>query len=183
VRTTQPKILRTLEAAEVAEAISVLSHAIETRHGALSEIALVGIANGGVPLAERLAARLATLRSWTVYCGTVNIAYHRDDIGSRPVPMVSHPTHAPFDLDGATVILVDDVVSSGRSVRAGLNELFDLGRPSRVEVATLFDCLNYRLPLRADYCGIAEKIPEGQSVKVHLDNVDPANDRIEISQG
>ncbi len=143
-------------------------------------LALVGIANGGIDLARRLAAGLETALGREVPCGIVDISFHRDDIGKRPITKISMPTELPFAVDDRTVLLVDDVFFSGRTVRAALNELFDQGRPQSIQFAVLFDRGHHRLPLRPDFAGFTEAIEPERKVRVALDNDDPARDRITI---
>jgi pyrimidine operon attenuation protein/uracil phosphoribosyltransferase len=128
-----------------------------------------------VILAQRLAAKIPEAR-----VGTVDISFHRDDIGRHPIPKEFVPTQIPADVNGATVILADDVLFSGRTVKAALDEIFDHGRPAKVELAILVDRGGRRLPFGADYCGIALATTERQKVIVMLDPKNPANDSIHI---
>jgi pyrimidine operon attenuation protein/uracil phosphoribosyltransferase len=166
---------------EIHAAIRRLSAAIAERHGATSPILLLGIANGGVELARRVAADLAQLSpSLSLRLGTVDISFHRDDIARNPIPKEFAPTHIPGDVNDATVILVDDVLFSGRTVKAALDELFDHGRPNRVELAILVDRGGRRMPFAADYCGLTLETTEEQKVVVILDPIQPELDRIRV---
>lgn len=126
---------------------------------------LVGIANGGLGLTNLLAQELG-LGGPT---GLVNAVFHRDDIGLKPIPKNFQPTELNFDIDGARIVLVDDVFASGRTVRAALNELFDHGRPAEVRLAVLIDTRQPRLPLRPDFVGLDWQPPSRQKVQLHLD--------------
>ena len=173
----------TIGSAEVQAAIQRLAGAIVTRHGRDRPLLLLGIANGGVELARRLARHLAAGRppGAAVVAGTVDISFHRDDIGRHPIPKEFAPTHIPADVDGATVILVDDVLFSGRTVKAALDELFDHGRPAKVELAVLVDRGGRLLPLAADYTGLTLAPERAEKVVVLLDPQDPRRDRIAVS--
>jgi len=153
--------------------------AISTRHPRPEKLLLLGIANGGIALARRLAQNLAQSRnSPAVQTGTLDISFHRDDIGRFPIPKEYAPTHIPSDVHGATVVLVDDVLFSGRTVKAALDELFDHGRPAKVELAILIDRGGRRLPFAADYCGMTLSIEAHEKVVVTLDAKDPRRDAL-----
>ncbi len=158
-------------------AIASVATAIARRHRATPELLLLGIANGGIELAARLARLLAT-NGVNCGCGTIDISFHRDDIGRHPIPKEFVPTMIPQDVNGATVILVDDVLHSGRSVKAALDELFDHGRPASVELAVLIDRGGRRLPLAPTYCGLTLDVPDTDKVVVHLEPRKPHRDRL-----
>ncbi len=165
------------DAQAIHQAIERVASAIASRHVKTDRLLLLGIANGGIVLAERLAKRLkkAGLQPGT---GTIDISFHRDDIGRNPIPKEFSPTIIPHDVNGATVILVDDVLYSGRTVKAALDELFDHGRPTHVELAVLVDRGGRRLPIAADYCGLTLVATNHVKVVVHLDATHPAKDSI-----
>lgn len=160
----------TLDADQLHAAIDRLETEIRARHGSQPAVLLLGIANGGMELNRRLGQRLGAPT------GTLDISFHRDDIGSKPIPKEFAPTHIPADVDGATVILVDDVLFSGRTVKAALDELFDHGRPRAVELAVLIDRGGRKLPFAPDYCGTTVEASPDQKVVVRLDPQDPARD-------
>ena len=112
--------------------------------------------------------------------GTLDISFHRDDIGRNPIPKEFVPAHIPADVNGANVVIVDDVLFSGRTVKAALDELFDHGRPARVELAILVDRGGRRLPFAADYCGLTIEAGENEKVVVRLDPADPKKDTLTI---
>ena len=165
---------KTIDFREVHAAIERLAAAIEVRHRNRRDLLVLGIANGGIPLARRLGARLGIKR-----VGDLDISFHRDDIGKHPIPKEFTPTLLPADVDGATVILVDDVLFTGRTVKAALDELFDHGRPATVELAVLVDRGGHRLPVVADFVGTTLAAGEDEEVLVSLGD-DPARDRIDI---
>ncbi|MBI5693420.1 MAG: bifunctional pyr operon transcriptional regulator/uracil phosphoribosyltransferase PyrR [Verrucomicrobia bacterium] len=153
---------KTIGPGEIEAAIARLAAAISARHPDPSRLLLLGIANGGVELARRLATRLAAP------AGVLDVSFHRDDIGRHPIPKESAPTVLPREITGAEILLVDDVIFTGRTVKAALDELFDHGRPARVELAVLVDRGCRRLPFLADYVGLAIPTGEGEKVAVHL---------------
>ncbi len=163
------------DAPAINAAIARVADAIAARHRGSPNLLLLGIANGGIVLADRLAALLdrAGVRAGR---GTLDISFHRDDIGRHPIPKEFSPTVIPHDINGATVILVDDVLYSGRTVKAALDELFDHGRPACVELAVLVDRGGRRLPFAATYCGLTLEVPASDKVVVRLDPRNPARD-------
>jgi pyrimidine operon attenuation protein/uracil phosphoribosyltransferase len=167
---------KTIGAREVHAAIERLAVDILARHPEPGGLLVLGIANGGIPLARRLGARLGAHR-----VGGLDISFHRDDLGRHPIPREFPATLLPGDLDGANVLLVDDVLFTGRTIKAALDELFDHGRPSRVELAVLVDRGHRRLPVAPDYTGAALPVGPEETVLVALDEADPRRDRILIS--
>lgn len=134
---------------------------------------ILGIANGGIEFARRLTARIPQAS-----LGTLDISFHRDDIGQNPIPKEFMPTQIDGDIDGATVVLADDVLFSGRTVKAALDELFDHGRPSKVELAVLVDRGGRKLPFVPDYCGLSIQTADTEKVIVKLDAKSAAQDEI-----
>lgn len=169
----------TPDAPALAAAIRRLATAIADRHRATPHLLLLGIANGGRVLASRLVRHLHA-SGLACGAGTIDISFHRDDIGRHPIPKEFAPTAIPHDIHGATVILVDDVLHSGRTVKAALDELFDHGRPDRVELAVLVDRGGRRLPLAADYRGLTLAAPDDAKVVIRLDPRRPALDSLII---
>ncbi len=167
------------DAKMVEQALGTVVAAIIRRHHQTARLLLLGIANGGIVLTNRLAQRL---RAEGLVCGTgtIDISFHRDDIGRQPIPKEFSPTIIPHDVNGAAVILVDDVVYSGRTVKAALDELFDHGRPDTVELAVLVDRGGRRLPIAPDYCGLKFAGNDAQKVRVHLDPTQSGKDSISI---
>jgi len=165
---------KTIGSREVHAAIERLAAAIEARHRHTRGLLVLGIANGGIALARRLCARLGIKR-----VGDLDISFHRDDIGSHPIPKEFTPTLLPGDVNDATVLLVDDVLFTGRTVKAALDELFDHGRPAKVELAVLVDRGSRRLPVVADFSGATLAAAESEDVVVSLHD-DPERDRIDI---
>jgi pyrimidine operon attenuation protein/uracil phosphoribosyltransferase len=171
--TAVPKA-KTIGSSEIQAAIERLADAILARHSDPAGLLFLGVANGGVELARRLALKLLAR------AGTLDVSFHRDDIGRHPIPKEFAPTHIPADVHGATIILVDDVLFSGRTVKAALDELFDHGRPTKVELAVLVDRGGRRLPLAADYVGIDLVTPQSEKVVVSLDPQDARRDALRL---
>jgi pyrimidine operon attenuation protein / uracil phosphoribosyltransferase len=137
---------------------------------------LLGIANGGIELARRLAERLDV--AW----GILDISFHRDDIGLNPIPAERHPSRIPMDITDRRVVLVDDVLHTGRTLKAALDELFDHGRPATVELLILVDRGGRRLPFAPTYLGLSLSPRPDQKVRVHLDPASPARDRLTLEE-
>lgn len=165
---------KTIGSEEIHAAIERLAAAISERH-AKAPLLLLGIANGGVELARRLAGKLKAKT------GTLDVSFHRDDIGRNPIPKEFAPTHIPADVHGAHVVLVDDVLFSGRTVKAALDELFDHGRPAKVELAVLVDRGGRLLPFAADYVGLTLHPGPQQKVVVTLDPENRKRDTVQLA--
>jgi pyrimidine operon attenuation protein/uracil phosphoribosyltransferase len=164
-----------LEAADVSRALSRIAHEIDERTKGADDIVLLGIPTRGVALAQRIAGRLAEIQGHEVPVGSLDITMYRDDIRMKKARALL-PTSIPAGgLDGKTVILVDDVLFSGRTVRAALDALGDIGRPRLVQLAVLVDRGHRELPIRADYVGKNLPTSLREVVKVSLiehDDVD-----------
>jgi len=160
-----------LSAADVARVVDRMAHqVIEKCAGA--DVVLVGIPTRGAPLARRLAARIESFSGTPVDVGTVDITLYRDDLRTRGVRALEETVLPERGIDGRLVVLVDDVLYSGRSVRAALDALRDLGRPRAVQLAVLVDRGHRELPIRADYVGKNLPTSRGQQVRVHLAETD-----------
>jgi pyrimidine operon attenuation protein/uracil phosphoribosyltransferase len=165
---------KTIGSEEIHAAIKRLATAISERHPATDCLLFLGVANGGVELARRLALELKAK------AGTLDVSFHRDDIGSNPIPKEFAPTHIPADVNGASIMLVDDVLFSGRTTKAALDELFDHGRPAKVELTVLVDRGRRLLPITANYAGFTLAPDANEDVVVTLDPKNPALDSIRI---
>jgi pyrimidine operon attenuation protein / uracil phosphoribosyltransferase len=148
-----------------------IAHEIAERNESPTGLVLVGIQRGGVFLGQRLAELLRDIWKTAIPMGALDVTMHRDDLDNRLVPHV-HPTAVPFDVTGKTVVLVDDVLFSGRTVRAALDALNDLGRPRRVQLAVLVDRGHREFPIKADFVG--KNLPTSlmESVCVRLKEID-----------
>jgi pyrimidine operon attenuation protein/uracil phosphoribosyltransferase len=167
-----------LDAEQVARTLSRIAHEIIERNDDLESVALVGIHTRGVPLAQRL-RRLVEERSGVeLELGQLDITFHRDDVHvrsgtapRRPQPVV-RDTRLEFELEGRTVILVDDVLYTGRTIRAAIDALIEYGRPERVQLAVLADRGHRELPIRPDYVGKNLPTARGDRVQVELNEID-----------
>jgi pyrimidine operon attenuation protein/uracil phosphoribosyltransferase len=135
-------------------------------------LAIVGIHRRGAILADRIRALTSELTQAPVPLGTVDISFYRDDLATRPRAPVVHSTQLDFPLDGRTIVIVDDVLYTGRTVRSAIDVIFDYGRPARVQLATLIDRGHRELPIRPDYVGKNLPTAQDQRVNVHVDEVD-----------
>ncbi len=159
-----------MDAAAVQRALRRMAHEIIERNGGTDGLVLIGLQIGGVFLAERLAGLLGQIDGRPVSVGSLDVAMHRDDIGLRPV-MVQAPTVISVDLTGRTVVLVDDVLYTGRTVRAALDAVCDFGRPRAVQLAVMVDRGHRELPIRADYVGKNLPTRAEEMVDVSTDGV------------
>jgi pyrimidine operon attenuation protein/uracil phosphoribosyltransferase len=162
---------RVMDAEAIRRALVRIAHEILERNRSAHHLALVGIRTRGAPLARRLADAIAAIEGVAVPVGTVDITRYRDDRPDRPPPVVT-PAPLPFDVTGRTVVLVDDVLYTGRTVRAAMDALVDLGRPAGIQLAVLVDRGHRELPIRADYVGKNLPTARREHVAVRLVEVD-----------
>lgn len=168
-----------LSAENVREALARISTEIARSNPDTAKLALIGLPTRGVTLAQRIAAELHHATGVAVPVGQIDITFHRDDLElRRPIP---HVTDIPFDITDRIIVLVDDVLYTGRSVRAALNALNDLGRPEAVRLATLIDRGHRRLPIAADYVGQVLKTEFADNVAVRVKEVDGI-DAVEVQK-
>ncbi|MCP3977561.1 MAG: bifunctional pyr operon transcriptional regulator/uracil phosphoribosyltransferase PyrR [bacterium] len=160
-----------MDSADVGRAVRRVAHEITEGNRGAGEIVLVGIETRGIPLAERIQRELASIEGADVPVGTLDIGPYRDDLSSRP-PRAESRTDIPMSIDGRTVVLVDDVLYTGRTIRAALDALADIGRPARIQVAVLVDRGHRELPIRTDYVGKNLPTSEKERVTVQLREVD-----------
>jgi pyrimidine operon attenuation protein/uracil phosphoribosyltransferase len=160
-----------MDATAVQRAVWRMAHEIIERNKGLEGLVLVGLQTGGVRLAEQLADALEAIEAVRAPVGTLDVALHRDDIGLRPV-LPEAPTDIAFDLTSRVVVLVDDVLFTGRTVRAALDALNDFGRPRAVQLAVMIDRGHRELPIRPDYVGKNLPTRRDEVVNVHEDGVD-----------
>ena len=161
-----------MDAARIARTLSRIAHEIVERHPDMKGLALVGVRSRGVPLARRLAKMLADAQGTAPLLGALDITLYRDDFTTIAAQPVTKGTDIPFSIDGRTVVVVDDVLFTGRTVRAALDELIDFGRPARIELAVLIDRGHRELPIRADYVGKTITTARDQVVQVLLTEED-----------
>jgi pyrimidine operon attenuation protein/uracil phosphoribosyltransferase len=155
-----------LEAADVTRALTRIAHEIIERNRGAEGVVLLGIPTRGVPLARRIAAKVAEVEGTTIPVGSLDVTMYRDDLRTRGIRPLEETDVPPGGIDGTTVVLVDDVLFSGRTIRAALDALTDLGRPAAVQLAVLVDRGHRELPIRADYVG--KNIPTSLREAVHV---------------
>jgi len=154
-----------LDALAIQRALTRIAHEIAERNENDKAVALVGIPVGGDYLAARLAKILAGIWNHPVPVGILDTTMHRDDLDQRAAPTV-HPTDIPFDVTGKTIVLVDDVLFSGRTTRAAMDALNDFGRPKKIQLAVLIDRGHRELPIKADFIG--KNVPTALAEKISL---------------
>ena len=161
-----------LTADDIRRAVRRIAHEIVERNQGVDAIVLVGMRTRGVPLAERLAAAIEEFEGQRVPVGALDIGLYRDDISSMELGPRIQPTDISISIDGRRVVLVDDVLYTGRSIRAALDALTDFGRPSQIQLAVLVDRGHRQLPIRPDYVG--KNIPTSlqEEVEVVLEEID-----------
>ena len=163
-----------MDADRMGRALTRISHEILERNRGLDEIALVGIRTRGVPLARRISRSLHEINGDDVPTGALDITLYRDDLMRHPVgpqPLVRR-TEIPFSIDDRKILLVDDVLYTGRTIRAALDALIDFGRPQAIQLVVLVDRGHRELPIKADYVGKNLPTSLKQSVQVHLQEID-----------
>jgi pyrimidine operon attenuation protein/uracil phosphoribosyltransferase len=161
-----------LDAEDIRRALTRIAHEIVERDKGPEGIALVGIANRGDDLARRLAAEIHAIEGTTVPVGALDITFYRDDIGMKAEAPEVHETRVDFDINGKTVVLVDDVLFTGRTIRAAMDALMDFGRPFRIRLAVLVDRGHRELPIRADFVGKNVPTRRTDDVRVRVREVD-----------
>jgi pyrimidine operon attenuation protein/uracil phosphoribosyltransferase len=156
----------------VQRALTRMAHEIAERNPQATALALVGIHRRGAFLARRLNDLLEELLDTEIPLGDLDIGFYRDDVSSRPDAPIVHASHIDFDVTGRTVVIVDDVLFTGRTVRAAIEALFDYGRPERVQLAVLADRGHRELPIRPDYVGKNLPTSRGEHVYVRVRELD-----------
>lgn len=168
-----------LDADDLRRAHTRIAHEIVERNHGADRLVLIGLYTRGITIARRLAAVIESFEEVAVPVGALDVAFYRDDIALRPVQPLG-PTEVPVDVTGRTVVLVDDVLFTGRTVRAALDALTELGRPTAVQLAVLVDRGHRELPVRADFVGKNLPTKRSEDVRVHLAETDGGTDGIEL---
>ena len=159
-----------LDAEQIQRALTRISHEISERNRGLDDVVIVGLQTGGVGIAERLAEILLEIEDVELPVGRLDVALYRDDIGLRPV-LPEAVTDIPVDLDGTVVVLVDDVLYTGRTIRAAMDALTDFGRPRAIQLAVMVDRGHRELPIRPDFVGKNLPTRRDEVVDVSLEAV------------
>ena len=170
-----------LDADRISRTLTRIAHEILERNRGVDELALVGIRTRGVPIAKRLARAIRDINRHDVPTGALDITLYRDDLMRHavgPQPLI-RKTEIPFSIDDKKILLVDDVLYTGRTIRAALDALIDFGRPKAIQLVVLVDRGHRELPIKADYVGKNLPTSMSQSVQVHLTEID-GRDQVEI---
>jgi pyrimidine operon attenuation protein / uracil phosphoribosyltransferase len=176
-----------LDESAIAKSLTRIAHEIIEANPELDAVALVGIHTRGVPLAHRLRRLIHELSGEEIALGSLDITFYRDDVQVRAGEPPRHPqplvraTKLDFPLEGRTVVLVDDVLYTGRTIRAAIDALFDYGRPARVQLACLADRGHRELPIRPDYVGKNLPTARSERIQVHLVEVDEVDEVLLVS--
>jgi pyrimidine operon attenuation protein/uracil phosphoribosyltransferase len=153
-------------------AITRIAHEILEKNKGTKDLVLIGIRTRGVPLAERLASKIEEIEGVNIKTGILDITLYRDDLSTVSQQPIVHRTEIPFDITGKKVVLVDDVLFTGRTVRAALDALIDLGRPKQIQLAIMIDRGHRELPIRADYVGKNLPTSKREVVDVNFEEID-----------
>jgi pyrimidine operon attenuation protein/uracil phosphoribosyltransferase len=172
---------RLLQEGEILRAVTRIAHEILERNKGAGQLVLAGIAARGDDLARRLAAEIARIEGAEIPVGVLDITFYRDDIGLRAEAPEVRETRIPFDVTGKTVVLVDDVLFTGRTIRAAMDALMDFGRPRAIQLAVLVDRGHRELPIRADFVGKNVPTRNSELVRVLLKETD-GTDAVEVGE-
>ncbi len=171
-----------MDAQEMARTLSRISHEIIERNKGSQNVALIGIRTGGVHLAQRLASRIQQIEQRDIPCGELDITLYRDDLSIRKDQPEIRKTSIPFNISDLTIVLVDDVLFTGRTIRAALDGLMDFGRPAEIQLAVLVDRGHRQLPIRANYVGKSIPTAREEDVQVFFEELGQV-DRVSILTG
>src|SRR6266704_5700440 len=173
-----PSAVLVMDAEEMRRVLRRITHEITEGNPQLEKVVLAGIPLRGVEIAQRIAAFIHDIENINVETGVIDVAMHRDDVGTRPELPIVHASNLPLPLEGCTVIIVDDVLYTGRTVRAALDAINSFGRPARIQLAALVDRGHRELPIRADYVGKNLPTRAHERVRVRLEQTDTARDAV-----
>jgi len=171
-----------LDHQDISRALTRITHEILEKNRDSDGLVLLGIPTRGVDLARRIATRMSEVEGRAIVAGALDVTMYRDDLRLKPARALEH-TDIPDDVDGKVVVLIDDVLMSGRTIRAALDALSDLGRPRAVQLAVLIDRGHRELPIRADYVGKNLPTSLAEQVKVRLTETDDQADSVSIEEG
>jgi len=171
-----------LNASDIERVLVRIAHEILEHNKGAKNIAFVGIKTRGVPLAQRLAKIIQGMEQVDIPVGSLDITLYRDDVSSLSFKHVVQQTYVPFDITNKQVILVDDVFYTGRSIRAALDALIDLGRPETIQLAVLIDRGHRELPIRADFVGKNVPTARNEEIKVYVSEVDAVDKAVVMRQ-
>ena len=167
-----------MDAEAMRRALRRVAHEIIERNPQLEKVVLAGIPSRGVEIARRIAAFIREIENMNVQTGVIDVAMHRDDVGTRPELPVVRASELPLPLEGRTVVIVDDVLYTGRTVRAAMDAISSFGRPARIQLAVLIDRGHRELPIRPDYVGKNLPTATGEQIQVRLQETDNEPDAV-----
>jgi pyrimidine operon attenuation protein/uracil phosphoribosyltransferase len=178
--TQQQQTVLVMDAESIRKAIRRIAHEIIERNDDLSQVVIAGIPTRGVEIARRIVGHIEAIEGIRPGFGIVDVSMHRDDISTRGRPTTVVPTQLPIALEGRTIVLVDDVLFTGRSCRAALDAITSFGRPARIQYAVLVDRGHRELPIRADYVGKNLPTARGERIRVRFENLDGMPDSVSV---
>ena len=167
-----------MDAEAMRRALRRVAHEIIERNPRLEKVVLAGIPSRGVEIARRIAAFIREIENINVQTGVIDVAMHRDDVGTRPELPVVRASELPLPLEGRTVVIVDDVLYTGRTIRAAMDAISSFGRPARIQLAVLIDRGHRELPIRPDYVGKNLPTATGEQIQVRLQETDNEPDAV-----
>ena len=167
-----------MDAEAMRRALRRVAHEMIERNPQLEKVMLAGIPSRGVEIARRIAAFIREIENINVQTGVIDVAMHRDDVGTRPELPVVRASELPLPLEGRTVVIVDDVLYTGRTVRAAMDAISSFGRPARIQLAVLIDRGHRELPIRPDYVGKNLPTATGEQIQVRLQESDNEPDAV-----
>ena len=176
--TSSDKSILVMDGPAIRRALRRIAHEIIERNPDLSQVVLAGIPSRGNEIARRIADTISGIEKISVPAGTLDVAMHRDDVGTRAELPRMQASHLPLPLENKTVIIVDDVFFTGRTARAAMDAIGSFGRPARIQLATLIDRGHRELPIRVDYVGKNLPTAPGERVRLRLENVDGEPDAV-----
>ena len=167
-----------MDAEAMRRALRRVAHEIIERNPRLEKVVLAGIPSRGVEIARRIAAFIREIKNINVQTGVIDVAMHRDDVGTRRELPVVRASKLPLPLEGRTVVIVDDVLYTGRTIRAAMDAISSFGRPARIQLAVLIDRGHRELPIRPDYVGKNLPTATGEQIQVRLEETDNEPDAV-----
>jgi pyrimidine operon attenuation protein / uracil phosphoribosyltransferase len=179
---TSDAAVPTMDAEAIRRALQRIAHEIIERNPQLTDVVLTGIPSRGVEIAQRIAALIHQIREINVETGVIDVAMHRDDVGTRSELPIVRESKLPLPLEERTVIVVDDVLYTGRTVRAAMDAINSFGRPARIQLAVLIDRGHRELPIRPDYVGKNLPTSGNEKVRVRLEQTDGQPDEVRLQK-
>jgi pyrimidine operon attenuation protein/uracil phosphoribosyltransferase len=175
---TTPASVPIMDAEAIRRALRRVAHEIIERNPELTAVVLAGIPSRGVEIARRIAGFIKAIEKIDIETGVIDVAMHRDDVGTRADLPVVRASKLPLPLEGRTVVIIDDVLYTGRTVRAAMDAISSFGRPARIQLAALIDRGHRELPIRADYVGKNLPTAENERIRVRLEQTDSEADAV-----